>query len=215
MIDQIKKYLAVAEHVALVIALLAAGIWYHNYNSEKAARINADIASKGLAADTLARYTLHDRELLQQIRDAQGHTVVHTIYVPAEGSVTEVVTKPVVVGGVVVKPGATTVVVKTWGLTSRFQYGLVVVPGSKISLNYEGSSVSLPAVPTLNWKYFYYDRWSAFLGVNPIFTGPGVSRHIDDISPNFLHLDNLELGLMGGWNWNGGHSLGISFSTNL
>lgn len=215
MIDIIKKYVRLTEHLVLVVALLIAGVWYHRYNTEKLARVNADIASKGLAADTLARYTLHDRELLQQVRDAQGRTVIHTIYVPAEGSVTEVVTKPDVVSGVIIKPGATTVVVNDWGLTSRFQYGLIIIPGSKVSLNYEGDNVSLPAVPTLNWKYFYWHRWSALVGINPIFVGPGISRHIDDITPKFLHFDNAELGLFGGWNWSGGHSLGISLSTNL
>lgn len=215
MIDQIKKYIRLAEHVALVVALLIAGIWYHRYNVAKQAKEDADIAAKGLAADTLARYTLHDRELLQQVRDAQGKTVVKTIYVPAEGGVTEVVKKPVVVGGKIIEPEKITLVVKTWGLTSRFGWGLVVSPSVKTSITYDGGTISLPVVPSLDWKFAYAGRYSAILELNPLFVGPGLTRHLDDVTPKFLHMDNIELGVTGGWGWAGSRYLGLYLRNNF
>jgi hypothetical protein len=243
MIDTLKRYLRIVEHILLVVALICSGIWFHRYNSEKQARQTAEIAAKGLPSGTLAEYILKNRELLEEVKNAKGKTVVKTVYVPDEGGV-QVVTKEKEalqakynalmaqllaaktpseitaiqkdLAGVANQiDQSTTVSVKTWGFTSRFGYGMIVSPSVKTTIPYNGGSLSLPVTPSLDWKWGYAGRYSGILQINPYFWGPGLTYHIDNLMPQFLHINNLELGITGGPGWLGGKFLGLDLRNNF
>lgn len=241
--DQIKKYVRLAERIILALLLVCAGVYYHLYKVEKETRETVELSAKGLPPGVLAKYVLRNRQLQEMVKNAQGKTVVKTIYVPDEAQV-QIVTKekqslqakydelmgrllsaktPAEVvaiqkdlAGVIDKINQSTeVTVKTWGLTSRFGYGLVFSPSVKTIIPFEGGSLNLPLAPALDWKYAYAGRYSGILQINPLFIGPGFTRHIDDWVPQFIHANNLELGVTGGWGWGGGKYLGLYLRNNL
>lgn len=238
------KWLRRVERLAIVALLISLGVFRHLYTVEKDAREVSQEALAKLPANILARYIIQNRTLTAQVRDAKGKVVQKVIYIPDEGKV-EVVTKEKDVlqqkydeltkkiiaaktpseietlkeqlNGVVQDiNNNTTIQVRDWGLTSRFGFGLVAGPGVKSSLRTtSGRNLDVPIAPMLDWKYAYFHRYSATLQINPIFVGPGFSRHIDDITPNILHLNNLEWGLSGGPGWTGGHYVGTFVRTNF
>ena len=239
----VARWVKILGSVALVAALVTSAVYIHLYNTEKQTRETQEAATKGLPPGILAKYILQNRELTTMIKNAQGKTTVVVQYVPDEAGV-QVVTKdkqalqdkynalmnsllnaktPQEVSAIQKSLGAMagqintpdTVTVKTWGLTSRFGYGIVVSGGARTQIPYSGGALNIPAVPALDWKFAYAGRYSALWGVNPVFTGPEITRHIDDYTPGFLHVNNLELGVTGGLGWTGSKYLGMVLRSNF
>ena len=232
------------ERLALAAVLAYAAIYTHLYNRERESRELGEIAARGLPKDVLAKYTLENRRLVQLVRDMDGKVRAIARYVPAEGSV-EVITRrqeealrrynelldrlkqaktPEEAKKIeedlrrasedANKPPE--VVVKDWGFTSRFGAGVVVSPGNRLDLvTAAGNRLSLPASPALDWKWFYWKRWSTELQVSMFYVGPSVSRHVDDFMPRWLHADNVELAVGGGPCWRGGRCIGAGFRSNF
>jgi len=239
----VERWTKILGAIALVALLITSAVYIHLYNLEKQTRETQEEAAKGLPPDVLAKYILKNRELLSMVKDAQGKTVVKTVYVPDEAQVT-IVTKekadlqgkydslmsqllaaktPQDIAAIQTKLKGVvdqinqpdTVTVKTWGLTSRFGYGLVISPSVKTTIPYNGGSLNLPVTPSLDWKWGYAGRYSGILQINPVFVGPGLTRHIDDFTPSFLHMNNLELGVVGGVGWTGGKYIGLDLRNNF
>lgn len=239
----IERWTKILTVIALVAAVITSVVYVHLYNEEKQTRETQELAAKGLPPDILAKYILKNRELLSMVKNAQGKTVVKTVYVPDEAQVT-IVTKEKEdlqakynslmdrllnaktpqdvtsiqnqLKGVVDQINQPdTVTVKTWGFTSRFGYGLVISPSVKTTIPYNGGSLNLPVAPSLDWKWGYAGRYSSILQINPVFIGPGLTRHIDDYVPQFLHANNLELGVVGGIGWAGGKYIGLDLRNNF
>lgn len=96
-------------------------------------------------------------------------------YLPPEGHV-EIVTKQNAPN----KPPE--IVFKDWGFTRRLGGGIV----------YSGK-----LLPLVDFKWFYWRRYSTTIGFTPQFGGIGISRHVDDFTP----FGNLEILGMGGIGW--------------
>lgn len=231
------------EHGAVVVLIVVVAFLCHRFNGERAAKEAAQLAAKGLPPDVLAKYVYENNVLTQLVKNAQGKTEVVTKYVPDESKLT-VVTKErddamakyqdlleqlkaaktpaqtqkieaeiKTVDETLNKPPD--ILAPTWGFTSRFGYGMVLSPGH--SVNYgtgDGKTVKLPISPEFDWKYFYWSRYSALLQANVFYVGPEFTRHIDDATPRWMHVNNLELGVSGGLNWTGGKSVGINLRSN-
>ncbi len=85
----------------------------------------------------------------------------------------------------------------------------------------DGRSIDLPLVPALDWKYGFWKRYSSIVQVNPLYLGPGFTRHVDDFTPRWLHIENSEVGISGGplfgegWPLSSGWQAGITMRTNF
>jgi len=232
------------ERIALVVVLAVAAFYIHMFNAEKALREQREIAEKGLPPGVLAQYVLENRRLTELVKNAQGKTEVRTRYVPDEAAVT-VVTKQrdeaiaqyqalleklkaakspdeikrindqlKTVSDGLNKPPE--VIFRDWGLTSRFGYGLAISPGHSLDLASDsGTRMKIPISPMLDWKYGYWGRYSALLQANLFYVGPEFTRHIDDVTPGFLHMNNMEFGFSGGKEWRGGWAVGTNLRSNF
>ncbi len=230
------------ERGALLILIAVAAFYIHRYDKERSLREQREIAEKDLPPGVLAQYVLENRKLVEMVKNAQGKTEIRTRYVPDEAKVT-VITKerdeaiaqyrtlleklkaaktPEEIKAIedklkVVSDGLNNppeVVFRNWGFTSRFGYGIAISPGSRLNLATNGVRMSIPISPQLDWKFFYWNRYSALLQSNLFYIGPEFTRHIDDVTPRFLHVNNLEFGISGGLRWTGGYAIGTNLRTN-
>lgn len=232
------------ERVALAATLVVAAFYIHMFNGEKALREQREIAEKGLPPGVLAQYVLENRRLTELVKNAQGKTEVRSRYVPDEAKIT-VVTKQrdeaiaqyqalleklktaktpeetrriedqlkTVTDGLNKPPE---VIFRDWGLTSRFGYGLAISPGHSLDLNVSGgASMKVPISPQLDWKFGYWNRYSALLQANLFYVGPEFTRHVDDVTPGWLHMNNMEFGVSGGKEWTGGWAFGTNLRSNF
>jgi|CXWL01.1.fsa_nt_gi hypothetical protein len=232
------------ERIALAAALIAAAFYAHMFNGERALREQREIAEKGLPPGVLAQYVLENRKLTEMVRNAQGKTEVRVRYVPDEAKVT-VLTKErneaiaqyqalleklknaktpdevkriedqlKTVSDGLNKPPE--VIFRDWGLTSRFGYGLAFSPGHKLDLYVrDGMKLSVPISPQLDWKWGYWGRYSGLIQANMFYVGPEFTRHIDDVTPRWLHMNNMEFGVSGGKEWKGGWAVGTNLRSNF
>jgi hypothetical protein len=231
------------ERGALILMIAVAAYYIHRFDKERALKEAAQLASKGLPPDVLAQYTFQNNKLIELVKNAQGKTEVKTVYVPDEGKITVVTkerdeaikkyqdlleqlknaktpeqTKKIEGELKAVSDGlnkAPDITATTWGLTSRFGYGMVISPGHSLTFtSTDGNHFKLPVSPELDWKWGYYNRYSGLLQANIFYVGPGVTRHIDDITPRWMHVNNLEWGLSGGLQWTGGYAIGTNLRSN-
>lgn len=231
------------ERGALALLVAVAAFYIHQYDKERSLREVAEIAAHGLPADVLAKYTLENNKLITMVKNAQGKTEVRTIYVPDEGRI-EVITKDrdaavrrynellerlkvakstADVAAIVGEMGEITqdlnrppeYAAKTKGFTSRFGFGIAITPGHSLRFATGDGTMSIPMTPALDWKWGYWGRYSGLLQVNAFYPGPMVSRHIDDITPRWLHMNNLELGVSAGPGWTGGWGVGTHLRSNF
>ncbi len=231
------------ERIALLAAVIVAAFYIHMFNAEKDLREQREIAEKGLPPGVLAQYVLENRKLTEMVKNAQGKTEVRTRYVPDEAKVT-VVTKErdeaiaqyqalleklklaknpdevkkiegdlkTIADGLNKPPE---IVFRDWGFTSRFGYGIAISPGSRLDLaTGDGVKLALPISPQIDWKWGYWGRYSGLIQANLFYVGPEFTRHIDDVTPRFLHVNNLEFGFSGGLRWTGGYAIGTNLRTN-
>jgi hypothetical protein len=241
--DRIKALWETAKTVAIIAVVAICAYYCHMYEKEKALREQASLSANVLPPGILAQYTLENRRLVEAVKNAQGKTEIRTTYVPDEGKVI-VVTKERdaaiarynelmeklkvvkstaelagIIGEMTViaremnKPPETKVV--DHGFTSRFGLGVVGSPFKSLRIQAGDVSFNLPVAPALDWKFYYLKRYSAILQINPYYGGPGVTRHVDDFTPRWLHANNLELGLSGGPSWTGGWMVGTNLRTNF
>jgi hypothetical protein len=240
----LQVWIARAEHALVVVLLVVAAVFAHLHYKDVAVAQAQKLAQQGLPPDQLAKYTIQQNQLLELTRNAQGKTVVKTQYVPDEGGVQIVVKKQqeletkyqeLLAELHQSKSSATTtaidaqissisakiaqnlpeVTVQDHGWTSRFGFGLVTSPGH--SIHYwvnSGESLDLPISPVLDWKFAYVQRWSALAQANLFYPGLEITRHVDDLTPHWLHMTNTELGLSGGPGWTGGWGGGVVIRTN-
>jgi len=239
MFEYLKSYIRTTERIILIAAIAASLVFCKLYNMEKETRENQELAENILPANLLARYIIKNRELVQAVRDAQGKVHIRTVYVPDEGKI-EVLTKQkeelfkkyqILINKIlntkdlneltklkqelgeildeINKPPE--IIITNKGFTSRFGYGLIIGPG----LRTKTSNLTLPLLPVLDWKWFYWERWSLTGQINPEYFGPGITRHIDDFTPGWLKMKNIELGLTGGWKWQGGNRVDIYLRSNF
>jgi hypothetical protein len=234
-----------AEHAALFLALLIAGVFAHLHYKDVAVRDAQKLAQQGLPPDALAKYVVQQNQLIELIRNAQGKTTVQAQYVPDEGGVQILVKKQTeleakyqallaelhstrssaTIAAIDAQISSVTaqlgdnlpqVTVQDRGFTSRFGFGMVVSPGHVIHYrtSSSGGSLDLPVSPEFDWKYGYWQRYSALVQVNLFYPGLEFTRHVDDVTPRWLHLNNTEVGLSGGPGWTGGWSGGLVLRTN-
>lgn len=232
------------ERIGLAAALIAAAFYAHMFNAERGLREQREIAEKGLPPGVLAQYVLENRKLTEMVKNAQGKTEVRTRYVPDEAKVTVVTkqrdeaiaqyqalleklknakspedTKKIESDLKKIADGLNTppeIVFRDWGLTSRFGYGLALSPGHSLDLNVrDGVKMKVPISPMLDWKYGYWNRYSALLQANLFYVGPEFTRHIDDVTPRWLHMNNMEFGISGGKEWTGGWAVGTNLRSNF
>jgi hypothetical protein len=232
------------EHIALALAVCVAVFFIHLHDKEVAVQDTMRLAQQGLPPDVLAKYMLKQNQLVQLVRDAQGKTVVQTQYVPSEGGLQIVVKKQSELEAkyqalLAELHGARTssdtakieaqissvtaqmaqalpqITVQDHGFTSRFGFGLVASPGHVIHYRVSsGGGLDLPISPVLDWKFYYAKRYSALAQVNIFYPGLEFTRHVDDLTPKFLHMDNTEIGISGGPGWTGGWGGGVVLRTN-
>lgn len=237
------------ERVLLLITVVAL-LWMTKlYNGEKEARRQSDIAIHGLADDEIARYKVENTRLTQAVRDAEGNVRIVTRYIPSEGSVTVVTKKrdeaiekyketleklknaptPKAMEELTKKlkklqieiEKPPDIFIRDKGFTSRFGAGFVITPGASMKFERDGRSINLPLVPSLDWKWGFWRRFSATLNLNPLFLGPCATRHIDDFTPGWMHVENLEAqGCVGplfgqGWPTGSGWQAGIGLRSNF
>lgn len=232
------------ERSALVVLIAVCAFYIHRFNQERDARQTAEIAAKGLPKDVLAKYIMENNRLTELVKNSKGQTEVKTRYVADEGKI-EVVTKErdeaikkyqalldqlknaktpnetkkiegqlKDVADSLNKPPE--INATTWGLTSRFGYGMAIVPGRTLTfIASDGNRLKLPISPQIDWKWGYWDRYSGLIQANVFYVGPEFTRHIDDVTPKFLHINNLEWGVSGGAQWTGGWAVGTNLRTNL
>lgn len=231
------------ERCALLILVAVSAFYAHQFDKERSLKEAAQIAAKGLPPDVLAQYTFQNNKLLELVKNAQGKTEAKTVYVPDEGKITVVTkerdeavkkyqdlldqlkaaktpaeTKKIDAELKSVSDSlnkAPTITATTRGLTSRFGYGMAISPGHSLTFtSNDGSRFSLPISPQLDWKYGYVGRYSGLVQANLFYVGPEFTRHIDDLTPRFLHVNNLEFGISGGPQWAGGYAIGTNLRTN-
>lgn len=229
------------ERLLIVILLVALGAYAWMYSMERKARERLEFAQEKLPENMLARYVLENRKLKIQVRDAEGKVRTEIRYIPAEGSVRTIIKRDPEADKRIASleksfseatsPEArekfrrqieveiqkkTVVEYVTRGWTSRFGYGLSISPGKNIEVPVgENDKLSLPLLPTLDWKFRYHDRWSALIQVNPSYGGLAITRHVDDFTPRWLHVENTEFGINGGPEWGGGWRAGLTTRTNF
>lgn len=173
----------------IILLVLLAGIlaWRERRMSDRAAEQTAKLA--GLPPNTKQVITLYRDRVVTKWRDGPSKIEYRDRYLPPEGHV-EIVSK-------VDKPEEPPeVVIMERGLTSRLGGGIV----------YAGE-----ALPLLDLKWAYWQRYSLTLGLTPRFGGMGVSRHVDDLTP----FGNLEILGMAGSDWMGKPRLGVGFRMNF
>jgi len=215
----------------IILACVAAGYSYL-YNREVANRERLELISEELPPGILSKYIQENRRLVKLVRDTEGKTRVETIYVPDEGRVIVITKerdqavaayreliekiKKMTNAGEIEDAKRTLeelleeakrppkVIVKNRGFTSRFGYGMIIGPGLGVSINTRSGKLNIPVLPVLDWKWGYWKRFSATVQINPRYIGPGITRHIDDIMPRKLHMNNLEIGISGGIEFTGG-----------
>jgi hypothetical protein len=242
--DEIQLWVRRIEHIALALAVCVAVFFIHLHDKEVAVQDTMRLAQQGLPPDVLAKYMLKQNQLVQLVRDAQGKTVVQTQYVPSEGGLQIVVKKQSELEAkyqalLAELHGARTssdtakieaqissataqmaealpqITVQDHGFTSRFGFGLVTSPGHVIHYRVSsGGGLDLPISPVLDWKYYYWHRWSGLVQANLFYPGLELTRHVDDFTPKFMHMDNTEVGVSGGPGWTGGWGGGIILRTN-
>jgi len=228
----------------LIGAIIFAAIYCHLYQREREAREAQEAVKVGLPPDVLAKYTMENRRLIQLVRDLDGQVKRITRYVPDEGGF-EVVVKKQEEALKRYKDlmdrleKATTkeeqekirkemekekqnmeqgpdVKIHDWGLTSRFGYGMTFSPGSRLGIiTGGGDQFHVPLSPQLDWKFFFWRRYSALLQVNMFYPGIELTRHVDDFTPKWLHMNNIELGVSGGPGWRGGRFVGLNVRSNF
>ena len=245
----IKKYLNTTERILLLAAVVTAGVFGKLYFMERGTREIGEIAARGLPEGVLAQYQVENRRLIQAVKDADGRTRVVIRYIPGEGNV-KVVTKErdeavkkfqallrqlrsaktedevkkieeelKEVEKDLEKPPI--VIIKDKGLTSRFGGGFIITPGASFKFTSRGRDFSLPIAPALDWKYGYWKRYSALVQISPLFIGPLFTRHIDDTTPRWMHIENLEMGLSAGplfgrgWPLNSGWQGALTVRSNF
>ncbi len=232
------------ERSLLIAALVAAGSFSYLYNMEVENREAGELMREGLPKGVLAKYVIRNRELTKMVKDAEGKTRVVKIYIPDEGKVTVITkerdqaieeykevlerlktmtdeeeirkAKKTLDGliGDVNKPPE--VIVKNKGFTSRFGYGMTIGLDSSTEVDLGNDrKLDLPIMPMLDWKFVYWKRWSATVGVTPRDIGPGITRHIDDITPRKLNMKNLELGIRPAIEFTGGRRLDVILRNNF
>jgi hypothetical protein len=231
------------EHALVAALIVVSAFLMHKFSTERSLKEQALLAAKGLPPDVLAQYTYQNNMLTELIKNSKGKTEVVAKYVASESEVT-VITKErdeatkkyqdlleqlktaknpaevkkidaelKTVSDSLNKPPE--ISAPTWGFTSRFGIGMVVSPGH--SLTYavsDGTTFKLPISPVFDWKYFYWDRYSALLQVNAFYGGPEFSRHVDDVTPKWMHMNNTEFSTSFGPGWTGGYAGGVGLRTN-
>ena len=229
------------KNLVILLLVIALGGYAWMYSMERKAREHLELAADKLPENLLARYVLENRQLKIQVRDAEGKVRTKIKYIPAEGRVRTIIkkdpradrriaelerayadaTSPETRDKIRIQiqtelQKKTVVDYVTRGWTSRFGYGLSISPGRNIEIPVgEDDTISLPLLPTLDWKFRYHDRWSALLQVNPSYGGLAITRHIDDFTPRWMHIENIELGINVGPEWGGGWRGGIVTRTNF
>ena len=241
--DKITEFIKAVERLILIAAVLLAAFYAHRFDKERSLKEAALLSAKGLPPDVLAQYTYQNNKLIEMVKNAQGKTEAKTVYVPDEGKVT-VITKerdeaikkyqelleqlkaaktPTEIKKIdadlqTVSEGlnkAPDITATTKGFTSRFGYGIVVSPGHSLEFTTNsGSHIGLPISPLLDWKYGYWNRYSALVQVNAFYPGVEFTRHLDDVTPRWMHMDNTELGASFGPGWTGGYDGGVNLRTN-
>jgi len=235
--NSLKVYIRTTERLLLVIAICFACAFSYLYNKEVANRTDQEMAGS-LPDDVIAKFVIENRKLQQAVRDARGKVKIRTVYVPDEGKI-EIISKkrdeaikkynelvkklleaktPEEIQKIKEELGQIMedinnppeVIIHDKGFTSRFGSGIIIGPGLNLGVN----GYTLPLMPLIDWKWVYWSRYSGTLQVNPVYFGPGITRHIDDITPNFLHLLNLEVGLTGGLKYTGGNRIDFYLRNN-
>lgn len=84
--------------------------------------------------------------------------------------------------------------VQRFGLTFRPGFG--VIYSSKL-------------YPEIDFKWAFWDRYSLKTGVTTKFVTTGLTRHIDDFTPSWFKLRNIEGQIVGGLNYTGGWRVGV------
>ena len=159
----------------------------------QAGKFTTDLKLKN---DEIARLRRSGSTVEWVTRTVTGNVLYSRLpYIPPEGGEEVLILKNPKTGVVTVQ-----VTGKTWGFT--------VKPG--IGMVYAGDKV----MPQFDIKYFYWNRYSAEVGINPKFLGIEFSRHLDDMIP-ILRPQNAEAGLIGGPAYTGGLRFGLLLRTNL
>ena len=173
--------------IILLALLLVLMFWRLKRERCRAQELAAKI--EGLPPDTKQMVTIYRNRVVTKWRDGPAKIEYRDRYLPPEGHV-EVVTK-------VDQPEKPPeIVIQDHGFTSRFGGGIV----------YAGEPL-----PLIDWKWAYWRRYNATVGITPEFGGIGLSRHVDDFTP----FENLEiLGIIGA-GWSGQPRLGFGLRTNF
>ncbi|MBI2069464.1 MAG: hypothetical protein HYT79_02600 [Elusimicrobia bacterium] len=173
--------------IILLIFIIALTGWKLNREKNRVQELAAKI--EGLPPDTKRVVTIYRDRIVTKWRTGPVKIEYRDRYLPPEGHI-DVITKTD-------RPGELPeVVIKDRGFTRRIGGGFVY------------SDRFLPAV---DLKWAFLRRYSSIIGITPSFSGLGISRHLDDVTP----FQNLEILGIGGFAWDGNIRFGIGMRTNF
>lgn len=172
----------------IVISLICIFLnWQIGSERREAERSQAMAGS--LPPDTKQIITVYRDRVITKWRVGPAKIEYRDRYVPPEGHITLNIRKDD-------PQKVPELKIKDWGFTYRLGGGVVY---------------SDELLPEADLKWFYFQRYSALVGITPRFGGLGFSRHIDD----FIPFHNLELVGAVGFSWQGGRRWGIGLRTNF
>jgi len=242
--DNLELWLHRVERCLIVALLGVTAFYVHLHDKDAAVKDAAKLAQQGLPPDQLAKFVLQQNQLIELVRNAKGQTEVHSTYIPQEGGVQIIAqnqqqlmaklealmaqlrsaktsSDTAKIEGQINQIAAEVnrppeAIPTTRGLTSRFGFGFVVSPGHTIRYRVSdgGSDLDLSLSPLLDWKWGYWSRYSSEVQVSVFYPGLAVSRHVDDWTPKWMHMNNSELFVSGGPGWTGGWAGGGGLRMN-